>query len=76
MTTTSTERPFDLLNSAIDKAVLVQLKGAKQLRGNLKTFDQHMNLVLADAEELENDKVKTKIGNVIIRGDNILYVSP
>ena len=70
------ERPFDLLNSAMDKSVLVQLKGEKQLRGTLKTFDQHMNLVLNDAEELENDKVKTKIGSVIIRGDNILYVSP
>ena len=70
------ERPFDLLNSAMDKSVLVQLKGDKQLRGTLKTFDQHMNLVLNDAEELENDKVKTKIGSVIIRGDNILYVSP
>ena len=70
------ERPFDLLNGAMDKSVLVQLKGDKQLRGTLKTFDQHMNLVLSDTEELENDKVKTKIGNVIIRGDNILYVSP
>lgn len=69
-------RPFDLLNSIVNKQVLVRLKGSKQLRGVLKAFDQHMNLVLEEADELENDEKKAKIGTVIVRGDNILYVSP
>jgi small nuclear ribonucleoprotein len=69
-------RPFDLLNSAMQKSVLVRLKGSRDLRGKLAAFDQHMNLVLEDAEELEGDDVKAKIGNVIVRGDNILYISP
>lgn len=69
-------RPFDLLNGALNKPVLVRLKGNKSLRGKLNAFDQHMNLVLQDAEELEGDDVKAKIGMVIVRGDNILYVSP
>ena len=69
-------RPFDLLNNVMNQQVLVRLKGTKQLRGKLKAFDQHMNLVLEEADELENDEMKAKIGTVIVRGDNILYVSP
>jgi small nuclear ribonucleoprotein len=35
-----------------------------------------MNLVMEDTEELEGDDLKSKIGTVIVRGDNILYISP
>ena len=73
---TDISRPFDLLNNVMNQQVLVRLKGTKQLRGKLKAFDQHMNLVLEEADELENDEMKAKIGTVIVRGDNILYVSP
>ena len=69
-------RPFDLLNNSMNKQVLVRLKGTRQLRGKLMAFDQHMNLVLEDTDELENDEKKTRIGMVIVRGDNILFVSP
>ena len=70
------ERPFDLLNNSMHKAVLVRLKGTRHLRGKLMAFDQHMNLVIEDTEELEGDEMKSKIGTVIVRGDNILYISP
>ena len=69
-------RPFDFLSKSMNQPVLVRLKGNKQVRGKLKAFDQHMNLVLEEADELENDELKSKIGTVIVRGDNILYVSP
>ncbi|MFH0987125.1 MAG: LSM domain-containing protein [Candidatus Micrarchaeota archaeon] len=73
---TEITRPFDLLNSIMNEQVLVRLKGTRQLRGKLRAFDQHMNLVLDEAEELEDDQLKSKLGKVIVRGDNILYVSP
>ena len=69
-------RPFDLLNDAIGKDVLVTLKGDSQVRGNLKAFDVHMNIVLENAEQLANGEVKTKFKQIILRGDNIILIAP
>ena len=70
------ERPFDFLNEAMGKPVLVRLKGTRELRGKLKAFDVHMNIVLEETEELEDDKVVKKIGSMLLRGDNIVFISP
>lgn len=69
-------RPFDLLNEAIGKDVLVVLKDNVQIRGTMKAFDVHMNIVLENAEQLDNGEVKTKFGKLMIRGDNVLLISP
>lgn len=69
-------RPFDLLNDALGKDVLVELKGKLVFRGQLNAFDVHMNVVLENAEQLENGETKTKYGKIFLRGDNILLISP
>ncbi|VVB74931.1 Putative snRNP Sm-like protein [uncultured archaeon] len=69
-------RPFDLLNDAIDKEVLVVLKGNNQVRGTLKAFDVHMNLHLENASQLVDGEMKTKYGKVMVRGDSVVMISP
>jgi len=65
-----------ILEESLGKIVLVRLKGAKTLRGKLGGFDQHMNLVLEEAEDTtETDKPK-KLGTIIVRGDNVTIISP
>lgn len=71
-----TNRPFDLLNDSIGKDVLVVLKGDVSIRGTLKAFDVHMNIVLENAEQLVNGEPKTKYGKLILRGDNVILISP
>ncbi len=70
------KRPFDVLNGALNKNVLVKLKGDVEVRGVLMSFDVHMNLVLDGSEELKNGELKRKLGTVLLRGDTVVFVSP
>ncbi len=70
------KRPLDVLNKALRTPVLVRLKGGREFRGILNGYDIHMNLVLEDAEEIQNGEVVRKLGSVIIRGDTVVFVSP
>ncbi len=68
-------RPFDMLNEAIGKEILVVLKGDVTIRGTLKAFDVHLNLVMENAEELDKGQLKTKYGKLMVRGDNVIFIS-
>lgn len=70
------ERPFDLLNKVLGQQVLIRLKGNMSIRGRIVSFDAHMNVVIENAEELEDSELKTKLGTILLRGGNIIFVSP
>ncbi len=66
----------EILAQSLESAVLVRLKGGREIRGILKSFDQHLNLVLEEAEEIKpKDKIR-KLGTIILRGDNVVLISP
>ena len=69
-------RPFDFLNNSISKDVYVKLKEGIEIQGKLLAFDAHMNAVLEEAQELREGKTLKKVGKLILRGDNIIYISP
>ena len=70
------ETAHKLLAESIGELVLVKLKGNKEVRGILKSYDQHMNLVLTDSEEIQPDGSGRKVGTIVIRGDNVILISP
>ena len=72
-------KPLELLSKSLDMRVLIKLKGGRELRGKLRGFDQHMNLVLEDAEEVRmSDEGQNilNVGTIIVRGDNVIIISP
>jgi len=70
------DRPLDALNAARGKRVIVELKNGKVFTGILRAFDIHINTVLDEAEEHENNQLKRKVGNIFLRGDTIVFISP
>ncbi len=69
-------RPMDFLNNSLEKPVIVGLKGGREYRGTMKGYDMHINIVLQNAEELVDGKPVRKLGLVLIRGDNVVFISP
>jgi small nuclear ribonucleoprotein len=70
------EMTTKILEESLGKIVLVRLKGGKSLRGKLKGFDQHLNLVLEETEDTTDAQKVRKLGSIIVRGDNVIIISP
>ncbi len=65
-----------ILDESINKVVLIKLKGNKTIRGNLLGFDQHMNLLLDQSEEIPSEGEAKSLGSIVVRGDNVVMISP
>ena len=69
-------KPLSVLQASANKNVIVELKGKREYRGVLDGYDMYMNLVLKNAEEIIDGNTVRKLSTVIVRGDNVIYISP
>jgi small nuclear ribonucleoprotein len=69
-------KPLNALKDSLSNRVIVELKGGREFRGTLDGYDVHMNLVLKEAEELLNGEIVGRADVTIVRGDNVIYISP
>ena len=69
---------FRVLQEFLDKEVFIKLKGGRMLTGVLESYDGHLNILLKNAKEIlpEEGYKKRNLGTVLIRGDNVIVVSP
>ena len=72
----SVDMAVKILEDSINKTVLIKLKGSKTIRGNLLGFDQHMNLLLDQTEEIPSEGDSKELGTIVVRGDNVVMISP
>eukprot|EP00450_Noctiluca_scintillans_P015886 CAMPEP_0194513208 /NCGR_PEP_ID=MMETSP0253-20130528/45415_1 /TAXON_ID=2966 /ORGANISM="Noctiluca scintillans" /LENGTH=90 /DNA_ID=CAMNT_0039356741 /DNA_START=49 /DNA_END=321 /DNA_ORIENTATION=- len=85
MESQTVEEPFDLIRLSIGQCVFVKMRGNRELRGRLHACDNHLNLVLGEAEEtahvVEEPGGVTKVTKrgmdmLYVRGDGVILVSP
>ncbi|ELY93911.1 Sm ribonucleoprotein-like protein [Natrialba hulunbeirensis JCM 10989] len=81
-------RPLDVLEASLGERVTVRLKSGDEFAGELAGYDQHMNLVLEvaadaadgadsdDEAETESPAVEPVEDTTIIRGDNVVSITP
>ena len=69
-------KPLNMLNKSLNGRVIVELRGTREFRGILDGYDPHMNLVLKKAEEFVAKEKVRDMETVIVRGDNVIYISP
>ena len=71
------DKPLKILHASLNNRVMVELRSGRGYHGTLDGYDvPHMNLVLKNAEEIANGESAGKHNTIIVRGDNIIYVSP
>ena len=70
------KKPLDTLRVSLGKPVIVALKGHREYRGTLDGYDPHMNLVLKQADVVFEGDVQEKVETILVRGDNVIYISP
>ena len=77
-------RPLDVLEAALGDRVSVHLKTGTEYVGELAGYDQHMNLVLSEAERTAAGETASAAADdetssqdtTIIRGDNVVSINP
>ncbi|KAM7468026.1 hypothetical protein LguiB_015588 [Lonicera macranthoides] len=82
------KEPLDLIRLSLDKRIYVKLQSDRELRGKLHVYDQHLNLILGDIEEIattvdiDNETYEEIVQTtrytvpfLFVRGDGVILVS-
>jgi len=66
--------PAHVVERLLQQRVTLELKDTRTLSGKLVGVDEHMNLVLDDAEE-RTAEVTRHLGRVVLRGSNVVTLN-
>lgn len=68
------KKPLNVLVKQLNAGIAVMLKNHSEYKGKMIKCDGHMNILLEGATESKGDKLTANYGNVLLRGNNILYI--
>jgi len=67
--------PLSVLEKTVNRRISLLLKDNRVLEGKLVGYDDYMNMVLEDTEETKDEQVR-RIGTVVLRGNNVVTITP
>jgi small nuclear ribonucleoprotein len=68
------KKPLNVLIKQLHGNIEVALKNGYEYKGKMIKCDGHMNILLEGATEFKDEQALTNYGNVLLRGNNILYI--
>jgi small nuclear ribonucleoprotein len=69
------KKPLNVLTKRLDTYVVITLKNGVEYHGTMVRCDGYMNMLLDGASEHVNDTLIANYGNVLVRGNNVLYIA-
>jgi small nuclear ribonucleoprotein len=63
------------LQKFLEQVVLVGVKDGRKFKGKLLQYDEHMNLVLENAEEMSKEGQSRKHRLLLLKGGNVSEMS-
>jgi len=67
--------PLNVLEKSVNRRISLLLKDNRVLEGKLVGYDDYMNMVLEDTEDTKDEQVR-RIGTVVLRGNNVVTITP
>ena len=69
--------PIKKVFALVDSKISVEIKDdGRKLQGRLVAVDEHLNIHMDQTIEFAGDQRGRNLGNVVIRGSNILAIAP
>ena len=68
------KKPLNVLIKQLHGNIEVVLKNGCDYKGKMIKCDGHMNILLEGATEFKDEQALTNYGNVLLRGNNVLYI--
>jgi len=68
------KKPLNVLIKQLHGNLEVVLKNGYEYKGKMIKVDGHMNIMLEGATECKDDQLFANYGNVLLRGNNVLYI--
>jgi small nuclear ribonucleoprotein len=69
------KKPLNVLIKQMNAYIGVTLKNGSEYKGKMIKCDGYMNILLEGATESRSDQLIANYGKVLVRGNNILYIS-